>query len=122
MNKHDNLSFIYPFPCKGDSLKWQGLKYDLQLEWSPISHHFHPQIRQWMRGSGKSHPPSHLLSLFNLPHSCPRGISFFFDFPVPHFNPLLILTLTYLCLVPIFLMSFFLSPLPMVASLQELQS
>lgn len=47
-NKHDNLSFIYPFPCDSGSLKWQGFGYDLHLEWLSISHRCHPQIRQWL--------------------------------------------------------------------------
>ena len=90
-------------PCDSGSLKWQGFGYDLQFEWFSISHHCHPQIRQWMRSSGTLCPPPHLLSLFNLPHSCPPEISLLFcNFSVPHFYSLslLILPLTYLYLGP----------------------
>lgn len=93
VNKHGNLSLIYPFPCDSGSLKWQSLGYDLQLEWFSISHHCHLRSDSGLRSSGTFSPP-YVLSL--LPSSIVvhmRFLSFLPSFlPVlfhsPHYSAL----------------------------------
>lgn len=118
MNKHTNLGFIYPFPCDSGRLKWQGFGYDLQLKWFSISHHCHPQIRQWMRSSGTLHPPPLPISspFLTSPQLSTRDFSYF---TFQHCFFIFFLPLTYLYSVINFLMSFSSSLQPIVSSLYE---
>jgi len=108
VNKHDNLSFIYPFLCDSSSLKWQSFGYDLHLEWFSISHHCHPPDQTVPESSGTFSPP-HVLSLFNLLLRGPQEISLILTFLSTIFISFaqVFLSLAYLCLEHVVLMVLF---------------